>query len=57
VLLEATTISELVKIDIHAQSKLVPVETVDVGFAIKYELQQLKNAGEVTQAEITKFKA
>ena len=48
--------SELVKIDLHVQDNLVPVETVDVGFAIKYELQQLKNAGKATQAQITKFK-
>ena len=56
VVLKATTVSELVRIDLHVQDNLVPVETVDVGCAMKYELQQLKNAVKATQAQITKFK-
>ena len=54
-LVVATSVSELVKIDIHAQNNLLSVETVDAGFAVQYELQQLRNAWKIVQAEITKF--
>ena len=56
VLLEAITTSQLLKIDINAQKNLKSGNNVDVGFGSKFELQQLKSRGKITDAQIIRFK-
>ena len=54
-MLEAITTSQLLKIDINAQKNLKSGNNV-VGFGLKFELQQLKSRGKITDAQITRFK-
>ena len=56
VLLEAITTSQLLKIDINAQTNLKSGNNVGVGFGLKFELQQLKSRGKITDSQITRFK-
>ena len=56
VLPAAPTALSLLKVDVSDSTNQVSVSKIDLGFAIKYELQQLKSAGKVMDVQIDKFK-
>ena len=56
VLKNASTTSRLLKVDVTAVENQVSADTVDLGYGIKYELQQLKSKKKVTDAQILNIK-
>ena len=52
VLLEANTVSKLVKVDVNDQKNLLSLHKVDLGFGIKYKLTQLKYAEKIKSKSI-----
>nr|XP_047135449.1 uncharacterized protein LOC124812630 [Hydra vulgaris] len=56
VLLNAKTTTSLLKIDLFNFANWLSTSQIDVGFSLKYDLQQLKSKGKITDVQIDKFK-
>lgn len=56
VLVNAKTTLSLLKIDLSKVENHLPINKIDIGFSLKYDLQQLKSRGKITDVQIDKFK-
>ncbi|XP_047143255.1 uncharacterized protein LOC124817348 [Hydra vulgaris] len=56
VLLNAKTTTSLLKIDLFNFANWLSTSQIDVGFSLKFYLQQLKSKGKITDVQIDKFK-
>ncbi|XP_047133532.1 uncharacterized protein LOC124811633 [Hydra vulgaris] len=56
VLLNAKTTTSLLKIDLFNFANRLSTSQIDFGFSLKYDLQQLKSKGKITDVQIDKFK-
>ena len=56
VLVNAKTSVALMKIDISSRENQLTDSKLDIGFSLKYDLQQLKSKGKITDVQIDKFK-
>ena len=56
VLVNAKTTLSLLKIDISNRENQLTDSKIDIGFSLKYDLQQLKSKGKITEMQMDKFK-
>ena len=56
ILANAKTTTSLLKIDVSNHANQLSTIKIDVGFSLKYDLQQLKSKGKITDVQIDKFK-
>ena len=56
ILANAKTTTSLLKIDVSNRANQLSTSKIDVGFSLKYDLQQLKSKGKITDVQIDKFK-
>ena len=56
ILANAKTTTYLLKIDVSNGANQLSTSKIDVCFSLKYDLQQLKSKGKMTDVQINKFK-